>query len=623
MVFLWLPALPFETRAQTNLTTNYVVPARIAPDIFRVGVIQQSRLSESSGLAASPRHPGVYWTHNDNEEPAFLYAINQRGEHLGAYEVKGARLIDCEAIAFDRAGNLYIADIGTNSLARSHSAIHRLEEPDMSERWGRAEVEQTWYIRYPGEREDAESFFVHDGYGYIITKYEDLQRTEDGFERAVKMYRFSLTNTAESILLEFVTYIPVKGNVSEATLSPDANRLALLTGDGVEVLFINGDPTSAGTARREGTDYPNSNREGAAFAPGGILTTADGNAEILLFTSSQLAGAPQFTTNLTNIASFVGRTVTFFATAIGSPNPTFEWRFNGQLILGATNSFLTLRNVSLTNAGIYEITATNPAGTVRSRAQLSVSEKVADLRITEVMSSPTNPADTEDWWELTSFDPETNDLSGWRFNDSTGGLFDAFVIPEGTLIRPGESIVFVEILTPEEFREWWGTNRFSTNSQIITYTGPELSFRATGDSLRLWDNRATNDAAVAVGTEFGRATPGASFVPNRDTGALDAVSQIGVDGAFQAVTEPDIGSPGIFLTNNTPPLRLEGTLQGSSVQLTFAPAAGELYLLESCDDISARNWTPTGENFQSTNAAAIFIQKQQESSRRFYRLRKN
>ena len=343
---------------------------------------------------------------------------------------------------------------------------------------------------------------------------------------------------------------------------------------------------------------------------------------MLLFTSSLLAGAPQFTTNLTNIASFVGRTVTFVAAAIGSPNPTFEWRFNGQLIPGATNSFLTLRNISLTNAGIYEVTATNPAGTARSRAVLTVSEKVAELRVTEVMSNPSNPAETEDWWELTSFDPETNDLSGWRFNDSTGGLIDAFVIPEGTLIRPGESMVFVEIMTPEEFRAWWGTNQISTNIQIITYTGPELSFRATGDSLRLWDNRATNDAAVAVRVDMGRATPGASFIPNPLTGEFDAVSQVGVGGAFRAVTNPDIGSPGIFLTNSAPPLRLEGTLQGTSVQLTFAPAAGEMYLLEACDDLSARNWMPTGESFQSTNAAAIFIQKEQESSRRFYRLRK-
>lgn len=31
--------------------------------------IEDSRVTESSGLAASRAHPGIYWTHNDQDAP--------------------------------------------------------------------------------------------------------------------------------------------------------------------------------------------------------------------------------------------------------------------------------------------------------------------------------------------------------------------------------------------------------------------------------------------------------------------------------------------------------------------------------------------------------------------------
>lgn len=588
--------------------TNSGFPAQLAPNVFRVGVIEQAGLAESSGLAASPRYPDVFWTHNDTGYPAFLFAINSRGEHLGAFEVKNARLIDWEAVAFDEAGQLYFADLGTNGLLRSHSAIHRLEEPDPARRWGPAEVQDTWYVRYPGEREDAESFFVHNGNGYIVTKYET--------NRTVNLYRFDLANTAESILLEFVTTIPINGNVSDAAISADKNRLALVTNDGVTVFFINGDPASAATARRESTPFNNTSMEGGTFVPDGLLVTSEAVRDVLLFTSSTLTGAPRFVTPLTNITSFIGRTVTLAAEVFATPPVSFEWRFNRALLPGQTNAILTLTNISLADAGIYQLTASNAAGTAQSSAQLTVSEKVPDLRITEVMSSEapgTEP--TSDWWELTSFDPETNDLTGWRFNDSTGGLNDAFILPPGTTIRPGESVVFVENLTPEEFRAWWGEANVPASVQVITYSGAQLSFNAVRDSLRVWDNRATSDAAVAARADFGAADIGVSFIPDPATGQLSAKSQVGVNGAFRAVSGPDAGSPGRFLTNTIAAVRLEGHLQGNSVRLTGSRSM-TTYLLEYSEDLSSGDWKMV-EATPVENSVSLPPSEPQ----RFYRLR--
>ena len=42
-------------------------------------LIKDSRITESSGLAASLLHPGVLWTHNDSGNPPRIYAIDPDG----------------------------------------------------------------------------------------------------------------------------------------------------------------------------------------------------------------------------------------------------------------------------------------------------------------------------------------------------------------------------------------------------------------------------------------------------------------------------------------------------------------------------------------------------------------
>ena len=40
--------------------------------------IEDPRITESSGLAASRLHPGVYWTHNDSDDGPYVYAVDSR-----------------------------------------------------------------------------------------------------------------------------------------------------------------------------------------------------------------------------------------------------------------------------------------------------------------------------------------------------------------------------------------------------------------------------------------------------------------------------------------------------------------------------------------------------------------
>ena len=615
---LTLFALLISAHAQTNqVSTNLPplpFPTNLAPGVSRIALIQHYALTESSGLAASRRYSGVLWSHNDTGDPTFLFALNRQGEHLGAFQIQDANLIDWEATAFDEFNRLYFADTGTNGMIRSHSAVHRAAEPDpTSARSGAVHVERSWFIRFPGAREDCEAMFIHGNFAYLISKYAT--------NNSVRMYRFNLANESSSILLELVGNIPVPDNVSDASLSADGARLALLTVDGVSILFIDGDPTTAPTARRRTIRYENSSMEGSTIVEDGVLVTTELTKEILLFTTPDLTGAPRFVIGLTNRSAFVGGSVTFQVEVEGFPTPVLEWRFNGQLIPGATNTTLTLTDLALTNAGTYEVIATNTAGTANSIAILTVSERIADLRITEIMSSEAPGTErTEDWWELTSFDSETNDLSGWRFNDATGDLSDAFVIPPGTIIRPGESIVFVERLTPDQFRLWWGATNVPANVQILTYTGAALSFNAVRDQLRVWDNVTTDSAATALQEDIGAATTGVSFTLDPVSGEM-VNSVLGVNGAFQAVSGPDIGSPGLYTTNSVSGVRLEGTLLGPALELSFPTAPTETYSIEQSDSLVPGNWRTVIQGVQGPAAGRILFQRSLSLTNRFFRLR--
>lgn len=80
----------------------------------------------------------------------------------------------------------------------------------------------------------------------------------------------------------------------------------------------------------------------------------------------------------------VGRSVTLTATADGNPAPTFQWLKNGSPISGATNAVLTLAAVSLSDAGTYQVRATNSAGSALSPE--------AVLLVEPAPLSPTNAA---------------------------------------------------------------------------------------------------------------------------------------------------------------------------------------------------------------------------------------
>ncbi|PYJ80629.1 MAG: hypothetical protein DME22_23770, partial [Verrucomicrobia bacterium] len=76
--------------------------------------------------------------------------------------------------------------------------------------------------------------------------------------------------------------------------------------------------------------------------------------------------APVFTTQPQSQAVIAGNNVTFSSVAIGTPTPTYQWKFNGSNITGATSSSYTKNNVTTNDAGNYTVVASNSAGSTTS-----------------------------------------------------------------------------------------------------------------------------------------------------------------------------------------------------------------------------------------------------------------
>ncbi len=172
------------------------------------------------------------------------------------------------------------------------------------------------------------------------------------------------------------------------------------------------------------------------------------------------------------------------------------------------------------------------------------------LAITEVMTASSNTFGTNlvtrgpDYWELTNFSTDPVDLTGYRFNDDTGGLTGAFADSfHGVVIQPNESVIFYEsnAFSAADFRAWW---ELAETVQVIPYVDVGYGLSANGDSLSIWPPSAVEDVDVVDSVILGEATPGSSFTYDLITGLWGVNSIVGIGGAKRAATSNDIGSPG-------------------------------------------------------------------------------
>ncbi|MFF9487029.1 WD40 repeat domain-containing protein [Streptomyces sp. NPDC014676] len=210
---------PFALIAATLLTGALTVPAASAADGDEGFTLKDPRITESSGLAASRLHPGVYWTHNDQDDGPYLYAVDGgTGETVARVALSGVgTLRDVEAISVGPGNKIFVGDIGDNLGGTwPHVWIYELPEPtELKDRTVRA---TQYVVKYADGARDAESMVVHPKTGrvYIIDKNEDGGHLYEGPAK--------LSASGTNV---FKPTAPVDLWATDAAFSPDGERLAV------------------------------------------------------------------------------------------------------------------------------------------------------------------------------------------------------------------------------------------------------------------------------------------------------------------------------------------------------------------------------------------------------------
>ncbi|MDQ1010069.1 hypothetical protein QFZ82_004554 [Streptomyces sp. V4I23] len=207
-------SLPYVTGLAAALVLAAAVPAAADDDGF---TIEDPRITESSGLAASRAHPGIYWTHNDQDEPRVFAVDSATGETVATITLRGVGTPrDMEAISVGADGNVYVGDIGDNlDGGWDHVWIYRFREPS---RLRDQTVDATQFVvKYADGPRNAEALMVHPRTGrvYIASKNED----GGGLYEGPATLSASGTNTFRRI-----GEVPW---VTDGAFSPDGEELVL------------------------------------------------------------------------------------------------------------------------------------------------------------------------------------------------------------------------------------------------------------------------------------------------------------------------------------------------------------------------------------------------------------
>jgi hypothetical protein len=223
-----------ERRRRANVEAGSPVasatPAQIA-------TLEDRRINESSGIVASRRNPGLFWTHNDSGDGPFVYAFDRSGRKRGTWQVEGAKASDWEDIAAGPGPEasrayLYAGDVGDNDGERDFIVVYRFAEPEVNDADAASTREspratakaEAIRIKYPDGAHNCEALLVHPATGdlYVVTKAAESA----GVYKLAAPFDASAVNT-------FARVATLRGPgffgalVTGADISPDGRRVAL------------------------------------------------------------------------------------------------------------------------------------------------------------------------------------------------------------------------------------------------------------------------------------------------------------------------------------------------------------------------------------------------------------
>jgi len=250
--------------------------------------VTDARIREASGIAASRRHPGLFYTLNDSGNAPDVFLLDRSGAVRAVIRPSGAVNRDWEDIAIaPRAGggfDVCVADIGDNRGRRDEVALVRFAEPDLPENPAEtisAEARSVRF-RYPDGPRDAEGLAIDpaSGAAFIFSKRTDGRC--DVYLAPAETDRSSVAKHIGSLPFP-AGAVPLSTLVTAADISPDGRRLATrsylcgwewdLPSGGVRALVA-----SAGEAPRRLVLAPEPKGEALGYSHDGraLLTIGEG-----------------------------------------------------------------------------------------------------------------------------------------------------------------------------------------------------------------------------------------------------------------------------------------------------------------------------------------------------------
>jgi hypothetical protein len=206
----------------------------VAP--LKLASFNKEFVPECSALWASPTQPGLFWTLSDSGAKPRLSALRSDGSFAAgpagpwrSVELKGAANVDWEAITGDSSGRMIVCDVGNNVSLRKELALYVFAEPKV----GTSVVADFRKIAFawpdqksfpdPELAHDCEAAFMVAGRLYLLTKHRRDTLTD--------LWRVDLPapGAPDKAVPVKVGRLDAKGMVTDAAVSPDGHRLAILT----------------------------------------------------------------------------------------------------------------------------------------------------------------------------------------------------------------------------------------------------------------------------------------------------------------------------------------------------------------------------------------------------------
>lgn len=191
------------------------------------GTIEETALSELSGLAASRTTKGVLYTHNDSGDSARFFALSQKGVLQAELTLAGVTATDIEDIAVGpcpEGSCVYLGDIGDNDSKRKTIAIYRVKEPSLA---NATLVPHVLTLKYPDGAHNAETLLVSPAGDLVI-----VTKTPTGTSGVYTLDRADLDSTSEVTLRRIGELVVPKdggGLVTGGSFHPCEKRVIIRT----------------------------------------------------------------------------------------------------------------------------------------------------------------------------------------------------------------------------------------------------------------------------------------------------------------------------------------------------------------------------------------------------------